>query len=68
MLNTSKRNISSVCIVKTNPTKVYTKTTFNNLDNWKMCNAFKRGATINQIKDIDLPQQKQNFQGKSQKM
>lgn len=59
ILNTTKLNIASVCwiqISKECPTKVKTKKTFNDMEEWTICNVLKKGQSLNDIKNIQIPQ------------
>lgn len=59
VLNTAKLNIASVCwiqISRDSPSKVKTKTSFNETEDWRICNVVKKGKTLDDIKKMKIPQ------------
>nr|CAH7768835.1 unnamed protein product [Callosobruchus chinensis] len=56
---TTKLHIASVCwiqISKECPTKVKTKKSFSELEDWTTCNVLRKGKGLNDIKCIEIPQ------------
>ena len=43
-------------ITKDNPGKVYTKTSFSEVQDWTVCNVLKKGRRVEDIKDMSLEQ------------
>lgn len=71
-INTTKLNISKcnwIKVEKAAPGVVKTRTMFNELEAWNTCKVFKKGVTVNKIKDLLLPSQpcKNNLSGEKKK-